>query len=705
MRKYRPLQAHLEALPASSWSAPFAEIERILGFRLPESARRFQAWWANQEHGPRPHARAWLAAGWRTRGIDLRNGRVTFVRDQRPDARRTGISTPSRANPPTSATVAALTSHSDPAMGSDSIERPIVALVACAKTKASHPTKAKDLYVSQLFRKSRAYVERCGWRWYILSAQHGLVDPETVLEPYDRSLIDGGQEARRHWATGVMLALDPVLAEGTRVVVLAGNLYSHFLVPALAERGHLVEEPLKGLSLGPRLALLGELAKGPSISAELSATSGPQHASRPGRRGSPGDLSPVDREHYEVARHIEGFFDRAEFMARYRQLYPHRSIGSIIPSDYCFNQENKGNARDPRFLWWDGRNSYVFVGLNGAPKDFASIPTGAASELGRANPAPAGPRLSTPPVGVEADGLREDVVRARALAECLHKAILPWGDGIFGEHQMPEDILPSGLAASSREQLLFLTLTVSVDYMRPALELWRSAREAWANAETRYLFEPRAVIDAGYTRVEGDLKRRGVSRKTRRDALAWFTIARTLSEKWNGDPRAFLEDCNNHAPTILRRLNDDKHLDQGRMRSDFPLLKGPKIAPLWVRTLRDNAGIELSGLDEVPIPVDVHVLRATLCTGVMEGSFNGSTTEIFAEVRRVWRDATYGLRLPDGRPMAALDVDEALWTLSRLGCSKRGNGRLGPSPPGCPAAPGCVAGTILIQGGRCAVNT
>ncbi len=141
------------------------------------------------------------------------------------------------------------------------------------------------------------------------------------------------------------------------------------------------------------------------------------------------------------------------------------------------------------------------------------------------------------------------------------------------------------------------------------------------------------------------------------------------------------------------------------MRPFFPLLKGPKIAPLWVRVLRDNAGVELSGLDEVPIPVDVHVLRAALCTGALRGSFSGATAAIFEQVRGLWRDATRGLSLPDGRPMVALDLDEALWTLSRLGCSKRGNGPVGHCPPDCPAAPGCVAGTILTQPGRCTVTT
>ena len=47
----------------------------------------------------------------------------------------------------------------------------------------SAPAKAKDLYTSDWFRKARAYVEHRGGPWFILSAEHGLVDPETVIGP------------------------------------------------------------------------------------------------------------------------------------------------------------------------------------------------------------------------------------------------------------------------------------------------------------------------------------------------------------------------------------------------------------------------------------------------------------------------------------------------------------------------------------------
>ncbi len=78
--KYAPLFHHLTALSARRWCATFAEIESILGFSLPNSARAYEAWWANQHNGNHSQARAWQAAGWRVRAVSLREETVGFER-------------------------------------------------------------------------------------------------------------------------------------------------------------------------------------------------------------------------------------------------------------------------------------------------------------------------------------------------------------------------------------------------------------------------------------------------------------------------------------------------------------------------------------------------------------------------------------------------------------------------------------------------
>ena len=76
--KYASLHRHLTALTADSWRASFRQVEEILGFRLPDSARLYPAWWSNGS--AHSHALAWEAAGFRARP-QVSKGVIVFERD------------------------------------------------------------------------------------------------------------------------------------------------------------------------------------------------------------------------------------------------------------------------------------------------------------------------------------------------------------------------------------------------------------------------------------------------------------------------------------------------------------------------------------------------------------------------------------------------------------------------------------------------
>ena len=81
MGKYQRLYSHLCNLPDREWRASFADIEVVLGFDLPESARLHRPWWSNQSDG---HSQtvAWTAAGWETAEVDLLGESLLFRRRQ-----------------------------------------------------------------------------------------------------------------------------------------------------------------------------------------------------------------------------------------------------------------------------------------------------------------------------------------------------------------------------------------------------------------------------------------------------------------------------------------------------------------------------------------------------------------------------------------------------------------------------------------------
>ena len=78
--KYAPLFRHLAALDARRWPATFQDVEAVLGFSLPNSARIHRPWWSNQTTGGHSHALAWHAAGWRASAVDLGAEALVFER-------------------------------------------------------------------------------------------------------------------------------------------------------------------------------------------------------------------------------------------------------------------------------------------------------------------------------------------------------------------------------------------------------------------------------------------------------------------------------------------------------------------------------------------------------------------------------------------------------------------------------------------------
>lgn len=132
-----------------------------------------------------------------------------------------------------------------------------IAIVGCSSKKASAACAAREMYTSPLFRAARAYAEATCDRWYILSALHGLLEPATVIEPYDQRLSPATIEA---WGWGVRVGqqLDAAILwpaeREAEIVMLAGELYADAIDPT--DREYYWDEPLRGMGIGERLAWL-----------------------------------------------------------------------------------------------------------------------------------------------------------------------------------------------------------------------------------------------------------------------------------------------------------------------------------------------------------------------------------------------------------------------------------------------------------------
>lgn len=78
MSKYEPLRTYLKERGTESVSMTFGEIERVVGFRLPES-QKYPAWWSNNPTN-NVMTNEWLAAGYKTEQVDIERRRLVFRR-------------------------------------------------------------------------------------------------------------------------------------------------------------------------------------------------------------------------------------------------------------------------------------------------------------------------------------------------------------------------------------------------------------------------------------------------------------------------------------------------------------------------------------------------------------------------------------------------------------------------------------------------
>jgi len=98
-------------------------------------------------------------------------------------------------------------------------------IVACVATKPPHRAAACDLYRSDWFVKARAYVEQRRAPWLILSALHGLIDPNAMIDPYELTLNNLSTADRHMWGCMMAQQLGSVSAtyRSCDIVLFAGR--------------------------------------------------------------------------------------------------------------------------------------------------------------------------------------------------------------------------------------------------------------------------------------------------------------------------------------------------------------------------------------------------------------------------------------------------------------------------------------------------
>ncbi|HRI76968.1 MAG TPA: hypothetical protein PLX33_08270 [Alphaproteobacteria bacterium] len=129
-----------------------------------------------------------------------------------------------------------------------------IVCISCVKLKRQAQCAAKDMYVSPLFRGMFRYAQSLQPRKiFILSAEYGLLKPDDIIMPYEKTLKKMKAEERKDWAKKVLERLQQEAdLEADHFIFLAGTAYRENLTPHIAH----YEVPMQGLSFGRQLQWL-----------------------------------------------------------------------------------------------------------------------------------------------------------------------------------------------------------------------------------------------------------------------------------------------------------------------------------------------------------------------------------------------------------------------------------------------------------------
>jgi len=136
-----------------------------------------------------------------------------------------------------------------------------ICLISCVKSKHDGPCKAGELYCGQLWTGHLKYVRSLGFKddeIYILSAKHGLIKFDKVIEKYEKTLNNMKTSEKNIWAKKVLKEIiNEFDVQKTEFTILAGKNYYENLEPFLPNV--ILPKELKGLPIGKRVQMLKRL--------------------------------------------------------------------------------------------------------------------------------------------------------------------------------------------------------------------------------------------------------------------------------------------------------------------------------------------------------------------------------------------------------------------------------------------------------------
>ncbi len=129
-------------------------------------------------------------------------------------------------------------------------------VIGCGKQKVRKQfAPAIDMYTGSLFKAHKRLAQSKGGPHFILSGKYGLIRPTLTIPNYSLSMAMASRAERDIWSDKVYHGFKK-LPQPKQLVVICGAPYLGAWYQKLLNDGWSIATPLKGLTVGRRLATI-----------------------------------------------------------------------------------------------------------------------------------------------------------------------------------------------------------------------------------------------------------------------------------------------------------------------------------------------------------------------------------------------------------------------------------------------------------------
>lgn len=235
------------------------------------------------------------------------------------------------------------------------------------------------------------------------------------------------------------------------------------------------------------------------------------------------------------------------------------------------------------------------------------------------------------------------------ILEKVNNLVQAHKSGLLGGEKMPEDENPH-LAKASKENYMYFTLPMALNYQRNSYVLWECANRMYADAAARNVFDSKAVCSMSEEALRNFLVKYKVALQPNKQPLIWRKLCETIENTLDGDIRNLFLWNDFSVKKVKEYIQNHK--------KDFPYLGGNKICNYWLYVLEQYTDIEFVDRENITVAPDTHVIQASKRLGVI--------SEEEAELSNVQMLlATRWVELLKGTELKPIDVHTPMWLWSR----------------------------------------